>query len=61
MLYTINNALYSTRSGLRVINIYYELKINVISNVKNVGNEVKGYREWNLICRENNTVIFLQL
>ena len=35
MLYTINNALYSTRSGLNVINIYCELNIvNVISNVK---------------------------
>ena len=34
VLYTINNALYSTRSRLHVINIYCELKINVISTVK---------------------------
>jgi hypothetical protein len=34
VLYTISNALHSTRFHLNVINIYYELKINVISNVK---------------------------
>jgi hypothetical protein len=37
VLYTINNALYSTRSRLHIINIYCELEIvNVISNVKYV-------------------------
>jgi len=33
VLHTINNALYSTRSRLHVIDIR-ELKVNVISNVK---------------------------
>jgi hypothetical protein len=35
LLYTTNNALYSTGSSLHVINIYCELEtVNVISNVK---------------------------
>jgi len=34
VLYTISNALYSTRSRLHVIDTYCELKRNVISNVK---------------------------
>jgi hypothetical protein len=34
VLSTISNALCSTRSRINPINIYYELKINEISNVK---------------------------
>jgi len=33
VLYTINNTLCSTRSRLHIIDIYYELKINLISNI----------------------------
>ena len=29
---------------LNVITIYYELKMNVISNVKDIGNKVKSYK-----------------
>jgi hypothetical protein len=34
VLYTINNALNSTKSRLHVIDIYCALKINIISNVE---------------------------